>query len=183
GVTFVSAAGSGWSCSQASGVVTCTRASLAPGAAPAITIVVTAPSEGGTISNTASVVSSTNDTNSANNTASESTTVTASADLSITKSDSPDPVTAGGTLTYTLSVSNAGPSTATSVSVTDTLPAGVTFVSAAGSGWSCSQASGVVTCTRASLAPGAAPAITIVVTAPSEGGTLSNTASVVSSTN
>src|SRR5207302_500542 len=169
GVTFVSATGSGWTCSQAGGVVTCTRASLAPGAAPAITIVVTAPSEGGTITNTATVSSSTNDANTGNNTATETTTVTASADLSITKSDSPDPVVAGGTLTYTLSVSNGGPSTAANVSVSDTLPAGVTFVSATGSGWTCSQAGGVVTCTRASLAPGAAPAITIVVTAPSEG--------------
>ena len=73
------------------------------------------------------------------------------ADLSITKSDAPDPVSPGGTLTYTLTVTNGGPTGATSVTVTDTLPAGVTFVSAAGAGWTCSQSSGTVTCTRASL--------------------------------
>jgi len=47
-------------------------------------------------------------------------------DLSIHKSDSPDPVTAGGNLTYTLVVTNNGPSTAQNVTVTDPLPAEVT---------------------------------------------------------
>ena len=47
----------------------------------------------------------------------------ASANLSITKDDSPDPVTAGGTLTYTITVANAGPSDAQAVTVNDTLPA------------------------------------------------------------
>ena len=52
-----------------------------------------------------------------------------SADLSITKSDSPDPVVAGSQLTYTITVTNAGPSTAHAVNVTDDLPAGTTYVS------------------------------------------------------
>src|SRR3990172_2142212 len=74
-----------------------------------------------------------------------------SADLSITKTDSPDPVVAGAPLTYTLSVRNAGPSDATTVTVTDTLPGGVTNVSASGDGWTCLQA---VTCTRPILGAG-----------------------------
>ena len=45
------------------------------------------------------------------------------ADLEITKSDSPDPVTTGSDLTYTITVTNNGPDAATSVTVTDTLPA------------------------------------------------------------
>jgi uncharacterized repeat protein (TIGR01451 family) len=181
GVTFVSASGAGWSCGQASGIVTCTRASLTVGIAPNITITVTAPTSGGTITDIATVTASETDSNPSNNTDSEDTTVTPVADLSIIKSDNPDPVNANGTLTYTLSVSNAGPSTATSVSVTDTLPGSVTFVSATGGGWNCSQAAGVVTCTRASLAVGPAPAITITVTAPSSGGTITNTATVTAS--
>jgi len=44
------------------------------------------------------------------------------ADLDIAKSDSPDPVEAGATLTYTLVVTNTGPSEATGIVVTDTLP-------------------------------------------------------------
>ncbi|MBI1741721.1 DUF11 domain-containing protein [Candidatus Acetothermia bacterium] len=182
GTTFVSASGTGWSCGQASGIVTCTRTSLAVGAAPNITITVTAPSSGGTITDIASVNSSTTDSNPNNNTDTEDTTVNPVADLSITKSDNPDPVSANGTLTYTLNVANAGPSTATNVTVTDTLPGGTTFVSATGSGWGCGQAAGIVTCTRASLAVGAAPAITIIVTAPANGGTITDTATVSSST-
>src|SRR5437660_1649169 len=68
---------------------------------------------GTTLTNTATIDSSpVPDPNTANNTASDTDTVTKSADLGITKSDSPGTVIAGGTLTYTLTVSNAGPSTA-----------------------------------------------------------------------
>jgi uncharacterized repeat protein (TIGR01451 family) len=102
----------------------------------------------------------------------------AGADLSLSKLDSPDPVALGGTLTYTLTVSNAGPSTACQATVTDTLPPGVSFVSASGTGWNCSEASGVVACTATSLAAGDAPPITIVVTAPSTPGLITNTATV-----
>jgi uncharacterized repeat protein (TIGR01451 family) len=48
-------------------------------------------------------------------------------DLSVTKSDNPDPVTPGRVLTYTINYANAGPSIATNVRLTDTLPAGVTY--------------------------------------------------------
>ncbi|MGV8040077.1 MAG: lamin tail domain-containing protein [Thermoanaerobaculaceae bacterium] len=99
-------------------------------------------------------------------------------DLSITKTDSPDPVLAGGSITFTLSVTNNGSAPAFNVTVTDTLPAGVTYGTASGAGWTCNHASGVVTCTRPALALGAAPDITITVTAPLEGTTLSNTATV-----
>ena len=87
---------------------------------------------------------------------------------------------AGGSVTYSLVVANAGPSDAADLSVTDTLPAGVTFVSATGTGWTCTNAGNVsVTCTRPTLATGAtAPAITVVVTAPAQAATLTNTATV-----
>ena len=51
------------------------------------------------------------------------------ADLALTKAASPDPVLAGNKLTYTLTITNSGPSAATGVTLIDTLPAGVTFVS------------------------------------------------------
>src|SRR5438874_277825 len=75
-----------------------------------------------------------------------------SADLSITKTDSPDPVAAGAALTYSLAVANAGPDTATNVVATDNLPKGVTFVSATSPQGSCSQSKGVVTCHLGTLA-------------------------------
>ena len=104
------------------------------------------------------------------------------ADLSITKTDSPDPVATTATLTYTIDVTNGGPDDASAVKVVDTLPAGVTFVSATGTNWVCNNSSGTVTCNRTggNLAPGAAPPITITVTAPSTAGTITNSATVSS---
>ena len=78
-----------------------------------MTIVVTANS--GPLTNTATVSSSTDDPNTVNNSATSTTAVTqpvTHADLSITKSDAPDPVTAGQSLTYTLTVANGGPDAA-----------------------------------------------------------------------
>ena len=108
-------------------------------------------------------------------------TVTApSANLALTNTDSPDPVITDTTLTYTLGVTNNGPQTATSLNLTDTLPAGVTYQSATGIGWTCSQASGMVTCTNPSLANGANSSVTVTVLAPSSAGSITNTATVTS---
>ncbi len=104
------------------------------------------------------------------------------ADLAITKTAN-QPIAFGGfPFSYTIAVTNNGPGTATGVSVSDTLPAGSTFVSATGAGWTCNNVANVVTCTVASLAVGPAPPITLTITAPPvvAGGTLSNTATVSS---
>jgi uncharacterized repeat protein (TIGR01451 family) len=100
------------------------------------------------------------------------------ADLTITKTASLDPVKVGSILTYTVRITNTGPYTATALIVTDTLPAGVTFLDADGSGWSCNQISGMITCTRPSLGVTPAPDITIIVTAPTSAGVITNTATV-----
>src|SRR5262249_26165099 len=118
GTSFVSAAGDGWLCDFAGGTVPCTQAGLPVGAADPITITVLAPSVGGTIENTATVSSSIADPDSSDNASTVHTTVSPLADLAVTEEDAPDPVGAGATLTYTVSVTNAGPSDASSVSVT-----------------------------------------------------------------
>jgi uncharacterized repeat protein (TIGR01451 family)/CSLREA domain-containing protein len=100
------------------------------------------------------------------------------ADLEISKADSPDPVTVGDNLTYTITVTNNGPDAATNVVVTDTLPSGVTFVSASPG---CVHAAGVVTCNLGTIAVGDSVTITIVVTVTAPG-TISNTATVTSDT-
>jgi uncharacterized delta-60 repeat protein/uncharacterized repeat protein (TIGR01451 family) len=104
-------------------------------------------------------------------------TTSAPADLSITKAASPNPSLVGGQLSYTLTVTNNGPSQATGVTLTDTLPSTVIFNSAVATQGSCTQASGVVTCNLDSLAGGAVAQITILVT-PTQPGTLVNVAQV-----
>ena len=185
GVAFVSAGGTGWTCTHNGNTsVTCTRPTLAAdAAAPAINLVVTAPPQATTLSNTADVSSPTFDPDHGNNTAGATTAVTASADLSLTKSG-PASVVAGGSVSYAIDVANGGPSDAANLTVTDTLPAGVTFGSAGGTGWTCVNAGNAsVSCTREALAAGAsAPPITVVVTAPAQAVTLTNSAAVASDT-
>jgi uncharacterized repeat protein (TIGR01451 family) len=110
-----------------------------------------------------------------------STAAGPTADLAVTKTDSPDPVAVGSTLTYTVNVTNNGPADATGVTLTDTLPAGVTFVSATPSQGSCTHSGGTVTCPLGTLANGAMASVTITVT-PTATGILTNTASVTSAT-
>ena len=102
------------------------------------------------------------------------------ANLAIAKSDSPDPVIAGNQLTYTVTVSNAGPSDATGVVVSDTLPAGVTFVSTTG----CAEdPNGVPTCTLGTIAASGSASYTITVDVDSGTlGTITNSATVSSTT-
>ncbi len=175
-VTFVSASPTQGSCSQAGGTVTCNLGNMAISATATLTIVVT-PTATGTISNTATVRANEPDANLTNNTATVTTTVNASTDLSVTKSDSPDPVTMRNTLTYTVGVSNGGPSPATGVTLTDTLPTSVTFRSATPTQGSCSLLGSTVTCPLGSLPRTASATVTIVVI-PNSPGTITNTATV-----
>ena len=103
-----------------------------------------------------------------------------SSDLSVTKSASA-PAEVGSPLTYTITVRNAGPDEATGVKMTDSLPAGVTFVSATSGAGTCSQASGTVTCDLGTLSLNGSVTITVVVT-PNAAGAITNTAHVIAST-
>ena len=83
------------------------------------------------------------------------------ADLSVTKVDDPDPVTAASPLVYTITVSNEGPDSAAGAMLSDPLPASTTFQSlAAPAGWSCSTpavgANGTISCSDASFGVGSA---------------------------
>ncbi len=114
------------------------------------------------------------------NTVTTTTVITpGSADLSVTGSASSDYVMLDGTITYTLDVENRGPATSTAATLTDTLPAGATLISATQSGsfGSCAGTS-VITCQWPSLSGVARVTIVARATAP---GALTNTA-VVSGT-
>jgi uncharacterized repeat protein (TIGR01451 family) len=103
------------------------------------------------------------------------------ADLALSKTDSPDPVTVDATLTYTIVVSNLGPQSATDVTVTDRLPAQVQFVSAGASSGNCERNGRRVTCEIGNLtpAPNAGDTATITLQViPTRVGTIVNTATV-----
>ncbi|MGW9629103.1 DUF7507 domain-containing protein [Agromyces sp. NPDC055520] len=168
---------------------TCSFGNLSPGAARTMTIQVhVLPDFTGPLHDDARVSSSTFDNDLIDNLDTVVTDVTASADLSIVKTDSPDPVLAGDDLTYTLTVTNSGPSTANDVEVTDTLPVGTTFVEGVdGNGATvCALVQpGSVVCDLGSMAPGASVTVYITVTVdPSlpPHAVLENTATVASST-
>jgi uncharacterized repeat protein (TIGR01451 family) len=108
------------------------------------------------------------------------------ADLRVTNNDSPDPVTARANLTYTVTVENLGPGTATGVTLTDPLPADASFVSAAASQGSCTRtgsgkSDGLLTCNVGSINAFASVSVIIVVS-PARAGTLTNTATASAGT-
>lgn len=197
GTVFVSLpAVTGWSCTTPAlgtgGTVSCSNPSFAVGSSVFTLTVAVSPSvaAGTVLSNTATATSDTGEGNPGNESATATTTVATSADLSVTKVEDSDPVTAGTNLTYTITVSNAGPSYAASVTLSDPLPAGTTFQGISWpTGWSCTSpaigTNGTVSCSTASLvAPGGAM-ITIVAgvdVGVANGTVLTNTATVSSST-
>ncbi len=162
-----------------------TVGNLASGASATLTVVLTASSAAspGTdvICDTATLTA-VNETQVAtgNEADTECTSITVSADLSITKVDDADPPPPGSDLTYTITVTNNGPSDATGVVVTDTLPAAVTYVSDTCGGsnvppW---------TWNIGNLANGAVISCNVVVSInPTPPGSITNTATVTATTN
>jgi uncharacterized repeat protein (TIGR01451 family) len=175
GVSLISATPSqGTGCSGTT-TITCNLGLIANGNNATVTIVVS-PSTTGILTNSATASASETDPNPGDNTATANTTVNPAADLKITKAAAPDPALAGSSLTYTLTVTNAGPSDATGVVITDTLPGGITFVSASAG---CTQAGGIVTCNVGNLTAGSSLQRIIVVTVnPATTGPLTNQATV-----
>jgi len=185
GVTFVSAVDttSGAMLTPAGGVLTDDIASLAAGATETITVVVT-PTVPGVVINTASVEGLQTDTIQANNTAMVTTNVSGIAvpaiDLSITNTVLPATGVVGTNETFTITVkNNDATNAASSVVVTDVLPANVTLVSAVDttSGVTLALNTGVLTDVIGSLAAGATETITVVVT-PNVAGQITNSATV-----
>ncbi len=188
GLTPGAATGTGWTCNTVGQTVNCSRTNaadtLAAGASlPVITIPVTVDqtAAGGTgagsLTNSATVAGG-GDINATNNTATDPTAIVSSADVKITKTG-PASIVAGNSLAYTITVTNAGPSNAVGVNVTDPTPTGLTFVSNTGD---CTSA---FSCALGTVAPGAVKTITVTYTVPPAYTTpdpIVNTASVSSST-
>lgn len=165
------------SCNHTSGIVTCNVGSLNSGSNTSVNIVVRTNSDStADLVNTAAV-SSSNDNNTGNNSSTVTVTPVRVADTAITQTHQPEPVKAGQNVTLTLIVTNRGASSAANISVQDTLPAGLSFVSA--DYQSCTHVSGVVTCPISSLAPNASVQIGITAAVGlGTVGTVTNTATV-----
>jgi len=167
GVTSASMSGAGWTCSTIP-LHCISNGPLAPGSTSTITLTVTfSPSA---IPGGANVVTVTTmgDSQQGNNSHSDPTTVvpaTVAPDLSLTKTHTGN-FAVGVQGVYVLTVSNAagaGPTT-DAITVTDTLPAGLSYVSGTGDGWTCSANGQEVTCTNPGpLAAGASSSVTLTV--------------------
>lgn len=138
----------------------------------------TAGTFAGNVTNTATVSSLITDPNTGNNSSSATTNVGAQADLSIVKSG-PVSVVPGQNLVYTITVTNAGPSPATGVTVSDLTPVGLAFQSNSGA---CTTS---YPCSIGTLAAGQSATITSTYTVPANyaSSSISNTASVSSTVN
>ncbi|HEX9984262.1 MAG TPA: DUF11 domain-containing protein [Thermoanaerobaculia bacterium] len=183
GTTFVSitqTSGPTFTCNSS---VNCTIASLdAADTATFDLVLAVSPGSTGNVVNTATATSTTPDDTPANNSDTETTAVTSSADLAVTK-DGPLSATAGTNVTYTIGVTNSGPSTAATVTLTDAVPAGTTFVSfnqLTGPAFTCDT---TVVCTIATLAPATPATFELVVSVPPTAtGPVVNTATITSAT-
>ncbi|WP_460828130.1 beta strand repeat-containing protein, partial [Marilutibacter aestuarii] len=187
----VAATFTGWTCTATNGA-TCpatsgtggldeTAPTLPNGGVLTYTVTATTPPDAtDNLSNLVLVTADSPDPDIANNAVEDVDTAEPSADLSIAKSlADPNPAVPGGPVTWTLEVSNAGPSTAP-LTGTDTIPSSVTNLVLGGPDASaCSIAGQVLTCNSTGLVPGDTATVTVTgdleVTAT---GTLDNTAEV-----
>lgn len=160
---------------NAAGLFTWTIPSLAVNGTASLTLVLQ-PSAIGLLTNSATVISSA-DVNPDDATATVYVTVgSPTADLALGMSGGPDPVVTGNFITYYLSITNLGPATASTVTLADTLPPGVSFVSASPAGYTVSG--GQVAYTNlGNLGAGSRLSASIVVQ-PYAGGLVTNAAVV-----
>lgn len=181
GLTATSMTGQGWSCTQPGGP--CVRADFLPagGTFPDITLTVNvSPTAPTNVTNVAKVAGAA-DSDSSNDTANDHTVINVNGpDLRITKTHAGNFTQAQNGATYTITVRNHGnqPSSGL-VTVTDTVPAGLTAVSIAGDGWNCTQPAGPCTRSDALAVNTSYPPITLTVNVVNNApGSVINTATV-----
>jgi hypothetical protein len=180
GVTFNSVSSSQGSCVFSGGVINCDLGNLPVRGRATVSILVT-PNNVGQITNTTTVSANGQEINPVDNTATAITTVVPAADLAVSLFASPNPVTQTSNLLLTVLVTNQGPFAASAVTLTNTLPTSVTFVSATSSQGTNTRNANVITYTLGSLAIGASATANIQVSTPTAG-LVTNGAIAVSST-
>ena len=179
GVSFISATGGA---TPTSGVLLVNLGPLAAGATNSAQVIVQ-PTVAGKITNLFQVFAIESDPVLTNNSADVVSTVTNAppppVDVAVSITSAPNPVGVGAPLTYSVTVTNNSPTTATGVVVTNTLPLGVTLFSLLPSVGSASNHAGVVTFTVGSL-PNSIAATLAIVVLPNAAGLLINTAEAFS---
>ena len=131
GIAGVAGTGPAVACSLTGSALTCAVGAVAAGDTATVTVTATVGTDiVGTLHNSAIVTSSTPDPDTSNNTGNQRHHVTRSADISVTKTFTGSSAVPGSSVGWTVAVGNAGPSTATAVVVTDSLPAAVTGITA-----------------------------------------------------
>jgi uncharacterized repeat protein (TIGR01451 family) len=152
--TLISASTS--NCNQLAGKVICQLGNLAQNQSAQVSLgVAVDPSARGMFTNTAIVGGNEPDPTVQNDTTTQKTTLTTEANLNITQTALPNPVIAGNNLTFYLTIANNGPSSATGVVLTNTLPTSTTFVSAIPS--NCQKIGNKLICNLVGLLPGLTP--------------------------
>ncbi len=187
GITGIAATTPQGSCTVSGSNAVCDIAALAVGATAAVVVsgdVPAAATPGAQATLTSSVASGTYELNQADNATSVSAAVVTQADLGVTMTYAPTTPVAGDTETYTATVSNAGPSTARTIMLTDPIATGSTFVSATTANGTCTIGSTrTVECSLPDLDPGSTQTVTIVVQLDSNGsGAINNAVSVSAAT-
>ncbi len=161
GLTFNSSTGSGWTCNAVGQVVTCTTSTdlVSLGSLPVLGLVVdVGPLAELGVTSTATADTPTTDPVATNDSDPDTITATPSSDLQIVKSHSAAEFYVGLSASWTLQVTNIGPSTNVGpIVVTDAIPAGMSLTSGAQPGWDCgASTSSVLNCVRTNpLAAGA----------------------------
>jgi uncharacterized repeat protein (TIGR01451 family) len=182
--TFVSATNSG-TYNATTRVVTWSLGTLTAGSSTSLGLTVTiAPSATVSVSNKAVVTSAATDPNLANNSSTVTTTLSQVADVTVSKTTGQTTALVGDTITYTITVDNStGPSDASTVKVTDVLPAALTFVSAVSATGTPTYNNGqrTLTWTVGTLAAGGTATLTLKAIA-AVAGSVSNIATVSSTT-
>lgn len=171
-------------CTASGNLVTCNLGTVWPNSVSDGIAVTVMPLSAGTVINTDNITATEPDPNMSNNSASVTVQIQPpTTDLAVTKTGTPNPVVAGQKETYTITVTNNGPSDATGVVAQDNWTAasgikgGIAFKSVSTTQGTCTQSGAAITCDLGSLASGSTATVTLVLQ-PRSKGTLSDTATV-----
>jgi photosystem II stability/assembly factor-like uncharacterized protein/uncharacterized membrane protein YgcG len=178
GAQSINAAPSLGACTVANTTANCSLGTLGNGASATVSLTAVDPAAG-SFQVTGTVQADQPDSDTTNNTATSNSTVAVLADVSVTATGS-TAVQEGGAASYTVTVANAGPNTATSTQLTYQFGTGLTPGTVSASGGTCTAAAALITCSLGDLAAANSVTVTINATA-ATAGTATSTAAVTTS--